>query len=145
MPCLLGVSGDVRVAGMATKGPLDRLMVKEDALAEGHVAAALEQYVGLTSSGGIVLKGAFDDLKAREQVLCILLAMRAAQLLGLKGEAGLTPLEIVEVSGMAGGTVRPKLSELVKSRLVAKEGGRYEVPMHALLRATRPLMPVEVR
>ena len=38
---------------------------------------------------------------------------------------------------MPGGTVRPKLTALVKARLVAKdESGKYTVPLHAVKRAT---------
>jgi hypothetical protein len=121
---------------MHKNSPLSRLVVDELAIAEDEIAAALERYVRLTGDGQVVFEEAFTRLKARDQVLCVLLAVRAAQLLGLRTESALTPQEIVAVTGMAGGTVRPKLSALVRERLVAKGNAGYEIPVHALARAT---------
>lgn len=125
---------------MTTESGLRRLVVTPDVIAEDEIADALERYVRLTPEGDVVFHEAFGQLKAREQVLCLLLALRAAEMLGLRGSCSLTPQEVSKASGMAGGTVRPKLSALVKARLVSKDEGKYCIPIHAVAVATRTLL-----
>jgi DNA-binding IclR family transcriptional regulator len=66
-------------------------------------------------------------------------------MIGIRSESGATPSQLVQLTGLPPGTVRPKLSELVKLRLVAKRGDAYEVPIHSISRALKALSAPEGR
>jgi hypothetical protein len=112
--------------------PLEDLLVDENAFARETLASALSPLLRLSRSGDLFFEPGFSELKALQQVLTILLGLKAAEMLGIRESASATPGEVVELSGMAAGTVRPKLSELVRQRLILrrKDGG-YEVPVSA--------------
>jgi hypothetical protein len=110
------------------------LVVDETEVAREGLASVLSAFVRFTRSGDLLLQADFEELDAERKVLCLLLAMRAANLLGLRAEPGALPRELVLASGMPGGTVRPKLSGLLEQRLIARDGGRYVVPAHAITR-----------
>jgi hypothetical protein len=124
-----------RYAGrMADK--LSALIVDSESLARDEFARALGPYVRFTSSGGLLLEPAFDQLSSEHRVLCVLLALQAMRLLGLRDSDEVTPAQITEISGMPPGTVRPKLSALLKARWVVKgTGGLYSLPLHSARRA----------
>lgn len=119
--------------------PLQELLVDEGAVARDELAQALRPYVQLGADGGLWLRETFDGLPARSKVLCLLLAIKAQSLLGLREADGAQPQELIDASGMAAGTVRPKLSELRKARLVAKSGNLYLVPDPVVRRAQAQL------
>ncbi|MDQ3916313.1 MAG: hypothetical protein M3323_13465 [Actinomycetota bacterium] len=110
---------------------LTALVVKDEEFVRDELAAALEGKVRFTEGGSLILDDGFPGLSTAQKVACILLACRAAHLLGLRNSSGATPGQVVEMSGMAPGSVRPKLSQLAKQRLVAKEGSEYVIPTHA--------------
>jgi hypothetical protein len=110
---------------------LRALVVDEEGLAQGELARALRPYVRFTSGGKLLPEAAFDGLPAGHRVLCVLLAFQALRLLELRETDDATPAEISEISGMPPGTVRPKLSALLKGRWVAKNGTRYSLPIHS--------------
>lgn len=110
---------------------LDALLLDENDLARQDVAAGLQARVRLTRSGGVVLEPGFDELPAEHRVVCLLLALLALRMLGIRDTEAATPAEIVALSGMSPGTVRPKLSALLKARRVTKEGSRYSLAMHS--------------
>lgn len=114
---------------------LDALVVDEMAVAREDVAGALARFVRFTRSGELLLEPEFDELNAEQRVLCVLLAVQAQRMLGLRDTDEVTPGEVVALSGMPEGTVRPKLSTLLKSRQVAKSAGRYSMPIHSARRA----------
>lgn len=115
---------------------LEDLVVDERELASTQLAGTLAPYVRFTEAGGLLLEPAFHDLPADHKVLCILLSLQALRMLGYRDTDQATPAEIVDFSGMAPGTVRPKLSQLLKERQVAKTaGGSYSLPLHAARRA----------
>ena len=112
--------------------PLQSLVADEREFARETLAEALRPLLNLTKDGDLLLKPNFSDLKARQQVLAILLGLKAAELLEFRSSPAAPPGEIVEVSGMAAGTVRPALSSLLKERLVSKDdSGAYFIPLHA--------------
>jgi hypothetical protein len=114
---------------------LHGLIVDESTVARDELAAALSPYVRFTGDGRLLLEPAFDELSADRKVVCVLLAFQALAILELRDDASATPAEIVELSGMPAGTVRPKLSALLKQRRVAKTADGYTLPLHAARRA----------
>jgi hypothetical protein len=109
--------------------PLETLLVDEETIAREELAELLAPYVGITKAGGLVLTDNVTSLKAADRLIAVLLGAWAANLLGLRPRAGATPGELVALSGLPAGTVRPKLSELTKRCLVAKQGSEYVVPL----------------
>jgi len=114
---------------------LDDLVVDHSAIARGDLARALQPFVRFTGEGQLWLEAGFDDLPADQRVLCVLLAVQGLHILGYRDTDQVTPAEVVELSGMASGTVRPKLSALLKQRRIAKNGARYSLPIHSARRA----------
>jgi hypothetical protein len=99
------------------------------------LATALAPYVQLSEDGQIWPLEPFEGLKSAEKVLCLVLALKAAAMLGLRDEEGVSPGELVALSGMPAGTIRPKLSELVGNRLLAKTNAIYSLSAPAARRA----------
>lgn len=123
-----------------TADPLTALIVDEQELARDELGTALSPFVRFTGGGALLLQAAFDELDAARKVLCVLLALQAVHILGLRNRAGASPQDIVSESGMAPGTVRPTLTSLKKRRLVEKQAsGDYVVALHAAQRAVRAL------
>lgn len=120
---------------------LEGLIVDEEQIARTELAEGLRPYLRLTRGGELVFEPAFDALKAQQKVCVTLLGVRAAALMGLRDDAGSSPTELVQLSGLPPGTIRPKLSELLKLRLVAKKADRYEIPSHSLGRAMKSITP----
>lgn len=113
---------------------LRALVVSEEDLTRDELASALEGRVRFTQEGDLILEDGFASLTTTQKVACVLLACRAGQILGLRESNGATPAQVVAMSGMAPGSVRPKLSQLSKERLLTKYGGAYVVPIHAARR-----------
>lgn len=115
--------------------PLQSLILDDQDLARDELAVALLPYVRFTKQGQIVLEKAFDDLSTRRKVCCILLAYRVLHMLGLRDSAGVRSSDMETETGMPGGTVRPKLSELKKERIADQDDKNWTIPTHALRRA----------
>ena len=80
--------------------------------------------------------GSWNDLKATVKILVYLLARKAmiALELSIDDEAASTT-EIINNTGMAGGTVRPRLRELLGERFLAQtKEQKYYVPNYAIER-----------
>jgi hypothetical protein len=125
---------EMNAEGRGDPDPLTSLVVDEAELAREELADVLRPYLRFTGSGSLVMEPEFDRITTAQQVCCVLLALRAAHLMGLRERPGATPREIVELSGMAPGSVRPKLSRLLRDRVLAKEGDDYLVPAQAMRR-----------
>jgi hypothetical protein len=119
--------------------PLQALLVDETAIAREELAQALRPYLQLGRDGGLWLLAPFDHLSGQAKVLCVLLAVKAQHLLGLRQGEAIQPQELVELSSMPPGTVRPKLSQLAKDRLVSKSANGYTVPDGMARRAVAEL------
>lgn len=112
--------------------PLAVLVVDENEIAQDALAEALAPYVGITKSGGLVLTERVTELTAASRMLVVLLATWAANLLGYRARPGAPPAELVDLSGLPAGTVRPKLSELSKRGLVVKRGAEYAIALSSV-------------
>jgi hypothetical protein len=124
---------------MADQDPLSQLLVDQDSIARDELASGLAPYVQLTEQGGLWPLPPFEDLDSGTKVLCTLLAVKAMSLLGLRESDRVAPIELVEMSGMPPGTVRPKLSRLAEKRLIAKSGGQYWISTHGARKALEAL------
>lgn len=120
--------------GTQTDNPLARLLVEAIDTRE-ELAAILDGFVTIDESGSIAFSAGFDSQPARRRVLVAVLAARAAFELDLRDEGSATPADIEQLTGMPGGTVRPKLRELAGSRVLHCSDGRYVVPDSQIRRA----------
>jgi hypothetical protein len=118
---------------------LATLLVDEEDLAEDEITRALRPYVRLTRSGELVPEPRFDQISTEHRVLCVLLAVQALHMLGIRRTATVTPAQVVSLSAMPDGTVRPKLSALRKARVLTKRGSEYELPLSRVRHAVRVL------
>jgi hypothetical protein len=110
---------------MADVDPLSALLVDENDVARDELAAGLAPFVQLTKQGGLLPLAQFDALNSANKVLTLLLAIKAMKMLELRETERVGPAELIAISGMAPGTVRPKLSALSSKRLIAKDGHEY--------------------
>jgi hypothetical protein len=124
---------------MTSQDPLAALLVNEDSIAREELAAGLAPFVQLTEQGGLWPLPPFEGLASANKVLCLLLAVKAMAMLGLRDSDRAAPGELVEMSGMPAGTVRPKLSKLAGKRLVVKGDREYWISSHGARKALEAL------
>jgi uncharacterized membrane protein (UPF0136 family) len=110
---------------MANADPLAALLVDENDVAREELASGLAPFVQITKQGGLLPLEPFEGLNSANKVLTLLLAIKAMRMLELRDNERVGPAELTEMSGMAAGTVRPKLSALASNRLIAKDGPEY--------------------
>jgi hypothetical protein len=120
---------------MSSSDPLVTLLVDEASVAREELAAGLGPFVQLTREGSVLPRNAFEELTSRNKVLCLLLAVKALAMLDLRDSEDVTPADLVEMGDMAAGTVRPKLSQLVASRLATRDGHRYSISTRSTRKA----------
>lgn len=124
---------------MAVQDPLAALLVDEDSIAREELAAGLAPYVQLAEQGGLWPLPPFEDLDSATKVLCALLAVKAMSMLGLRESDRVAPVELIEMTGMPPGTVRPKLSKLAEKRLIAKDDHQYWISTRGARKALQVL------
>lgn len=129
----------LRGVPMNSPDPLSGLIVDEAELSRAETAEVLAPYVRFTGAGELLLQPSFDGLRSDQKVLCVLLALRAAHSLQLREKSGASPAEIESASGLPGGTIRPTLTRLQKSRLLNKSGRDYDIPAFAHTRVVEIL------
>lgn len=110
---------------MATSDPLSTLLVDEDDVARDELAAGLTPFIQITKQGGLLPRPAFEKLSTADKVLTLVLSIKAMKMLGLRESERVGPAELIELSGMPAGTVRPKLSALAKGRLIVNDDHEY--------------------
>jgi hypothetical protein len=122
---------------MNNPSALERLLADEGDLNEALLSDVLSRYVKIGKESGLpIFTTEFTALTNAGKILVYLLARKAAIALGVwKGNESATPKEISDGTGVAYDSVKPTISGLARSRLVAREGGRYSVPNHLLLQA----------
>ncbi len=125
-----------------TQDPLDQLFVKTEQV-EGEHKAILAQiilpYASINADTGEVhFKATFDDLGTKQKLLLYLLCRLALSTRpNTTFTVAVSPIEIEKATMLPGGTVRPKLTELVKERIVIRSGDGYSVPAVNLQRAKK--------
>jgi hypothetical protein len=126
---------------MENEDPLSQLLLDAGEVDRGVLATALSDRIGIDSkSGRIVILPGYSPLNTRQKVLVILLAAKAASLLGIRDSEFMGTQEVIGTSGLPQGTVRPKLKELREAGLAAQGTDRaYYVPSARLRRAVEQL------
>ena len=126
---------------MQLEDPLSKLLLDATEADRALIASALNERVGIdATSGRVVLLPGYAAMNARQKVLAILLAAKAAHLLGLRDGESIATLDIVATSGLPRGTVAPKLKELREAHLVGQSPDRaYYVPNAVLQRVAQEL------
>lgn len=122
---------------------LDSIVVDEDAADEEALVALLNPYLRIGgTSGRLIFESAYDDLRAREKILTVLVAELAKVVLGMEESAWLPPSEISRQGGIKKGTVDPTVRDLYEDGLLEGEDGRYRIP-RTKLHEVEKLLDVE--
>ena len=120
--------------------PLEQIYVRPEQVV-GEQRALLAQlifpYAGVNpESGEVHYKPTADDLTAKQKILIFLLCRLALSTRpNTTFTAAVSPIEIEKATMLPGGTLRPKLMELVKSRTIVKSGDGYYIHVSSLHRA----------
>ena len=125
---------------MEDQDPLEQIYVRPEQVV-GEQRALLAQlifpFAGVNpESGDVHFKPTADDLTAKQKILVFLLCRLALSTRpNTIFTAAASPIEIEKATMLPGGTLRPKLRELVKTRVVVKSGDGYYVHVSSLHRA----------
>jgi len=122
--------------------PLEGLLVDADAVDLERLAAALKPFAAIdTKTGRLHFHRAYECLTTRHKILTCLLGQKASHMLGRAESELLTPKQMEACTGLPGGTVRAKLSELKGDRLaVADAHSGYGIAPHKLAVAVDELL-----
>ena len=128
--------------------PLDQIIIKPE-IVEGEQRALLAQlifpYAGINpDTGDVHFKETADDLTSKQKILLYLLCRLALSArTNTTISAAVSPKEIEKSLIIPGGTIRPKLMELVGDKIVlkSKTGEGYYVNSGSLHRAKKILVP----
>ena len=132
---------------MEEQDPLEQIYVRPEQVV-GEQRALLAQFilpyaVVNPESGEVHFKPTADDLIAKQKILVFLLCKLALSTRpNTTFTATASPIEIEKATMLPGGTLRPKLMELVKSRHIVKSGDGYYVHVASLHRA-KEILPLE--
>ncbi len=116
------------------------LLVDEREFDQAEMAEGLMPFVRLGSNGQLRPGDEWDALSERAKVVAVLLGYKASAALQLRPDDSGSALEISQSSGVAHGTVRPTLRDLLDEHLVQQPArGRYCVPSMRVKPALRTL------
>ena len=105
----------------STSDPLEALLVDAVAVDRERIAGVLAGKLALDrNSGAPVILPGFAELDGKAKLLSLLLAHRALELLGLKKDPSISPVDASRQTGMPGGTVRRMLPEFVEAHLASR-------------------------
>jgi len=120
--------------------PFDRLFSKDDRVDTGLLAELLLPYIRIDpDSGRVRFTEDGHQLTVKKKVVVYLLARKAFAVRNSKASEVASPKEISTGIGAKGGTVRPKIKELLEERLIEESDAGYAVPTHSLQRAKQYL------
>lgn len=93
-----------------------------------RLANLLERYVWLDpENNSITFKEGTRNLNALQKILVFVLARKVISLINNNDSGSFTPAEVETETQIPGGTVRPKLAELLKAKLIVRNENRYEL------------------
>src|ERR1700694_782688 len=117
------------------KPELSSLLVAEEELASEQIAETLQGIVQIgKASGNPIPTGDFETLDRTTKMLAYLLALRAANILGVSDRTALSAEELAGVIGWDTKSVREYASRM-KRRFLSRGADGYEVPI-AKIQAT---------
>ena len=118
--------------------PLDDLYIRPDEIQQEQrelLRDLIIPYAGFTETGVVHFQPKADDLTAKQKIILYLLCRLALSARpNSEFSKYVSPKELEEGTGQPGGTIRPKLTELVKEKFVAKSGDGYWIPSNYLQR-----------
>ena len=125
---------------------LTELLVDEGAVDTEALAVGLKGLLGITSAGEIRMLEGWDGLSEKQKILATLLGLKAAVLLRKRERESVTPSETARLSGVALGTAKRSLRELLAARTIAADPkGAYFVSAPLVRRALEQLGRKAVR
>lgn len=116
---------------MDDNNPLQRLIVDAEALDKEKLASLITGNLGISQAGDVIILPGFNSLTTKSKILSILLAKKAAKVMGLIDTETTGSKEITQKTGLPEGTVGRELAELKNARLIGNEGG-YFIPDYAI-------------
>lgn len=119
-----------------TNDPLSQLIIDTDELDRQKLTSLLNGYCAISKEGQIRPITNFPNLDSTSKILAILLAQKAIQALGLSDTDQISPKQIEQLTGLPGGTVRGRLTNLREQRIVEGVNGTYSIPNHSILTIT---------
>ena len=121
-------------------GKLEDLVIDETSFDRDVLGAALLPFLRIGNDGSLRPAEKWNALNRRNRILAVCLAVKAAYVLGKRNMEAVTASEVVELSGVPGGTARPTLRGLVDAQLVSQDAQRrYYVPGMAVPAAVAAL------
>src|SRR3990172_1040627 len=124
-----------------SRDPLADLLIDAADLDRTRIAAALKGLVGINADDGrIVPLPGFRELKNRDRVSAILLAAKAAHLMGLADSEAIAPKDVPRLAGIPEGSAAPVLKELRDGTEVSQtDSQQYYLGDHGVLRAVEAI------
>lgn len=116
---------------MNDNSPLQKLIVDAEALDKEKLASLITGNLGISQAGEVIILAGFNSLSTKSKILSLLLARKAAKVMGLAEREEANTKDITQKTGLPDGTVGRELSELKTARLITYENG-YFVPDYAI-------------
>lgn len=112
---------------------LEDLLVDEEEVTEELLVELLGDYIRIArGSGDLIPEPAFNDLKARQQILVVLTAQKARTELDMVDVEWMSPKEISEASGLNPNTIYPNVRDMDNENLIEGDDGSYRLPSYKL-------------
>lgn len=106
--------------------PLESLLIDAAEVDRAAIANALRDLVAIDSKSGNIVFRPSARLQSKQKILAYLLGRKVSKLLGKIEVEAVSPKTIIADTGLASGTVHPKLKELREERAVSQESdGAY--------------------
>lgn len=124
-----------------SEDPLKTLFVDSAELDRAAIAQALKGIIGIDpKTREVVPQAGIEPLGARQRILAYLLGCKVAQLLEVVETDGVMPGQVTSAIGTPPGTARPKLRELLETRMVSQDAeGKYYLAHHQVTGAIAEL------
>jgi hypothetical protein len=116
-----------------TNDPLEQLFIRTEQVEQEQrilLAKLILPYAGINpDTGEVYFKPIIDELNAKQKILIYMLCRLALSALPNTAFSNIiTPKEIERETSLPGGTVRPRIGQLVEEKLVIKTGDGYSIP-----------------
>ncbi len=127
-----------------TEDPLEQLFIRTEQVEQeqrAELATMILPYAGFNpETGQVYFKPTFEELNAKRKIIIYLLCRLALSALPNPPVSKYAaPIEVTKETGLPGGTIRPKLIQLVDEKVVTKSGEGYSILPTHLHRAKQAL------
>lgn len=109
---------------------LEKLFIDEEEVSEDMLYDILAPYIRFgKKTNEIIPTNDFLNLKNKQKVLVIFIAIKALFMLGKREDDKASPKELEKLTGLKGNTIRPILKKLHDKRIILRDiKGKYFVP-----------------